>query len=585
METKLDKYVKNSFTWSQLMQVHHFQLDLFTDKRKASIWYRGSFKLMEGELSSIIAEYLYRRAIIIDELVEHSLSNLIHETITAMNLQSNFQLLLDFDDQKFEEKAAKAKSAEDRRKTITNINFNVIKSSSSSSLSSSSSSSSYSYSSYSSSSLLLNSFSASTPLRPAINNNTNNSISTNNTINDYLAQLKTDIISIYQLRIKSKLVDDLRKLFRVILNSVRSLSINAPNDIYKKGLSIQERSYDVAELWFMICKESFLPHPLLLPAHIPVNFSSSSELYLRKQEILKAFTNDKLEPGESLMDFALRLQWYQHAFNQVNLLFDNGTVSAQFYASIQNNSRYVFAWNKAELHLINFHNLDILKIVEHMEKTLNLHTNGKPYYVLPSSTANNTDNNSIVLVANSFDRNRQNHQHSSSSSTNHNTNNSNNRFRDNNNKCFSCGEQGHRRNDCTHRFDQCILCNQKGHIVNACNNLDACKKFIADMKNNNKTNNDNDNNNNNNNNNKSNINNRLQNNRQRALLAANSTGDSNDKYNSDFNETESQIDNDSSTFAEQYYNDYFNNDSEKIQYSGAVFAESDFNFSLFANDI
>jgi len=551
------KQVKETFMYSAITKEYSVSLTPFSDLKLASRWYRGSFVPMSNSLPSHIRECFHHKTVSVSNVVDDVINKLVRECFKVMEMDSNYEILMTDEGKLTDDHLVKLTGESDRRKTLSSINYTDSKSESKTNIAN-----------------LLR-----TPVRVSISSSSaassSSSMQTGLDQNDpkyhLMLEFKRNIVENYHSHFTDKITRDLQTLFTVIMNSIKNLSVNSPGDVYNKSLNIQDRTNDVSELWFLICKECFLPHQMLKPSTAAFLFYPSSVLHARRDLVRTMYKKQKLEVGESLMDFALRLQWFKHAFDQVNENFDDGSILDRFYDSIKHDSRYLFAYEKAEIQLINFYTTDILQIVDHMEKTLLAHNRGQPY------TSIHTRPDSALAIFNNRSNRNQNRQHHPSSpqqiqpspNVSPNPSNKNSASANNNNRhqqqhsvqaprlCYACGGEGHIRSACRFKDSTCSHCNFRGHIAKACRKKQQDQQSSSSMSN-------------------TRPHQRQQQRSQRTHLAQEDNDSDNENNDNDINES-----NDNDNIDESNNNIYQENDNtQQIEYTGAVFLENDGIFSM-----
>ena len=75
---------------------------------------------------------------------------------------------------------------------------------------------------------------------------------------------------------------------------------------------------DAGGLWMVVCRECFLPHPLLTAARARQNFMNSAAILAARQEMVtERFAAEAHDGKETLQSLARRLVWHRHAYEQV----------------------------------------------------------------------------------------------------------------------------------------------------------------------------------------------------------------------------------------------------------------------------
>jgi hypothetical protein len=119
------------------------------------------------------------------------------------------------------------------------------------------------------------------------------------------------------------------------------------------------------KLYYLVCKEIYLPHKKIDFHSYPINEISDRSMIVQNHlNIIKRYQ------GESFSQFAQRMYWFVHAFNHLNIPYDDELFCQKFHNYIKENIELVNAWVMAKRLLSNAKKSSFIDHVKEFESLL-----------------------------------------------------------------------------------------------------------------------------------------------------------------------------------------------------------------------
>jgi hypothetical protein len=132
------------------------------------------------------------------------------------------------------------------------------------------------------------------------------------------------------------------ELFACILQAVKDLRLQwqpGSEVIPMTNIARRVEPNDAGGLWLAVCRECFLPHPLLTADRALVNAHyDDRSLEYRRELVRSLFEREKLRAAEGLQGFAERLVWWRHAYDQVDMEFSAEKVKQRISSLLREES-------------------------------------------------------------------------------------------------------------------------------------------------------------------------------------------------------------------------------------------------------